>query len=40
MLFFDVQSAGLLEINEWEPGVWLLNTDILSGNAARQWHCW
>jgi len=18
----------------------LLNTDILAGNAARQWHCW
>jgi len=22
------------------PCMWLLHTDILAGNAARQWHCW
>jgi len=24
---------------KWEPCMWLLNTDILAGNAARQLHC-
>jgi len=36
-------NLGLFEITEWEPWItalWLLNTDILAGNAARQWHCW
>jgi len=38
--FFLVCNLGLFEITEWEPCTWLLNTDILAGNAVRQWHCW
>jgi len=35
-----VCNLGLFEIAEWESCMWLFNTDILAGNAARQWHCW
>jgi len=38
--FFLVCNLGLFQITEWEPCMWLLHTDILAGNAARQWHCW
>ena len=38
--FVFVCNLGLFEITEWEPCMWLLNTDFLAGNAARQWHCW
>jgi len=37
--FILVCNLSLFEITEWEPCMWLLNTDILVGNAARQWHC-
>jgi len=37
---FLVYNLGLFEITEWEPYMWLLSTDTLEGNAARQWHCW
>jgi len=48
MFFFGVQlwcecffwCAKWFKITEWEPCTWLLNTDILVGNAVRQWHCW
>jgi len=33
-------NLGLFQITEWEPCMWLLNADILAGNAARLWHCW
>jgi len=36
---FLVCNLGLFEITVWEPCMWLLNTDILADNAARQWHC-
>ena len=38
--FILVCNMSLFEITEWEPCMWLLNTDMLAGNAARQWHCW
>ena len=28
---------GLFEITEWKPCMWLLNTDTMAGNAAKQW---
>jgi len=34
--FILVCNLSLFEITEWEPCMWLLNTDIL----ARQWRCW
>jgi len=39
MCFF-VCNVGLFQITEWKPCMWLLNADILAGNATRQWHCW
>ena len=33
---FFVCAPDLFEITEWQPCMWLLNTDILAGNAARQ----
>jgi len=38
--FILVCNLSLFEITEWEPCMWLLNTDIFAGYAARQWHCW
>jgi len=38
--FILVSNVGLFEITEWETCMWLLNSDILAGNAALQWHCW
>jgi len=32
---FLVCNLSSLEITEWEPYMWLLNTDILVGNAVR-----
>jgi len=31
-----VCNLGLFEITECEPSMWLLNTEIFAGNAARQ----
>jgi len=38
--FILVCNLSIFEITEREPCIWLLNTNILAGNAARQWHCW
>jgi len=39
-MFFWCANLGLFEITEWEPCMWLLNTNILAGNAVRQWRFW
>ena len=34
--FILVCNLSLFELTEWEPCMWLLNTDFFAGNAANR----